>query len=171
MTKNLQVCSNCGTGSWSEVWNLSFAYSATFMTSLHRRSELVSAMQQQHLKDQTSCQPRRNHLPIIIRTPRSIPIAWPVLGFECSRSTCIKHEFSLEHVQMLTAKRSAMKLMRSLTVQFDHSYTLLLSWNNSSEHSIPSSATSLSNCGTPLSLIIIGAVYTFSSKLVCFGER
>lgn len=171
MTRNLQVCSNCGTGSWSEVWNLSFAYSATFMTSLHRISELVSEMQQQHLNDQISRQPRRNHLPITIRTPRRIPIAWPVLGLECSRSTCIKHEFSLEHVQMLTAKRSAMKLMRSLTVQFDHSYMLLLSWNNSSGHSIPSSTTSLSNCGTPLSLIIIGAVYTFSSKLVCFGER
>lgn len=157
MIKNLQVCSDCGTGSLSEVWNLSFAYSATFMTTLNR-IESVSEMQQQHLRDQTSCQLRRNHLPITIRTPRRIPIAWPVLGLECSRSTGIKHEFSLEHVQMFTAKRSAMKLMRSLAVQIDYSYMLLLSWNNSSEPSIPSRITSLSNGGTPLSLIIIGTV-------------
>ena len=61
--------------------------------------------------------------PITIRTPRRIPIAWPVLGLECSRSTGIKHEFSLEHVQMFTSR-----------------------------------FTSLSNGGTPLSLIIIGTV-------------
>lgn len=43
MIKNLQVCSDCGTGSLSEVWNLSFAYSATFMTTLNR-IESVSEM-------------------------------------------------------------------------------------------------------------------------------
>lgn len=38
-------------------------------------------------------------------------------------------------------------------------------------HSIPSRFTFLSKGGFPLSLIITGTLYTFSSKLGCFGER
>lgn len=70
-----------------------------------------------------------------------------------------------------------MTLTRSLVVQLDCSYVLLLSWNNIlhieiiAVRSIPSRFTLFSKDGFPLSLIITGTMYTFSSKLPCFGER
>lgn len=67
-----------------------------------------------------SNQPGRSDLPMMIRTPSRIPIACPAVGQECSRSISIKHEFSLEHLQMLTAKGNAMRLMRSLVVTFGY---------------------------------------------------
>lgn len=69
------------------------------------------------LRDLTSNQPRSG-LPMTIRTASRIPTASPTLGGECGRTISIKHEFSLEHLQMLTAKGNAMRLMRSLVVTF-----------------------------------------------------
>lgn len=73
-----------------------------------------------YLRDLASNQPKRSDLPMMSRTPSRIPIACPAVGQECSRSTSIKHEFSLEHLQMLTAKGNAMRLMRSLVVMFGY---------------------------------------------------
>jgi len=118
-----------------------------------------------------SYQSRKSDLPMMSRTPTRIPIAWPGLGQECSRSTAIKHEFSLEHLHTFTAKRNAMRLMRSLVVQFHSDICNCCLEMHSSVHSVPSRSTCLSKGGFPLSPITTGTIYTFCSKFACFGER
>lgn len=158
MTKTLQVWRSHDAQSWD---SLSFAHSATFMTSFHPTSKWVSEMQQHHQENwHTNDEQNPN------KKPNCLASSWPgVLTLYFNKAWLFT--WTLADVYCKKKCHEINKKLTSLVIRKSNCCLEV----NSSVHRIPSTFTFPSKGGFPLSLIITGTLYTFSSKLACFRER